>query len=163
VNQRNLTDPGEIFNFCREKLIHHISRDGQRDGFDGILLCIHKSKNQLSYAAANNVPVLVRNKELHALQYDRMPVGQGEKTAPFNSYTIPLMKGDIIYLYTDGYADQFGGPNGKKIKSLALNNTLLRVHNLNIKEQKAVLDETFMKWKDNNEQVDDVCLLGIQF
>ena len=76
--------------------------------FDGILMRFHKSSNEIKYAAANNHPVIISNNEILHLKYDKMPVGKGVKSDDFTLNTIKVSKGDTIYLYTDGYADQFG-------------------------------------------------------
>ena len=91
-----------------------------------------------------------------------MPVGQGEKNTPFTLYTINAKTGDTLYLYTDGYADQFGGSKAKKFKRNALNQLLLQISNTNINEQFEVLNQQLKSWKGDLEQVDDVCVIGIK-
>ncbi|MFN5183660.1 MAG: SpoIIE family protein phosphatase [Bacteroidota bacterium] len=163
INEKNILKPNQVFDFVRKKLTETISRDGQKDGFDGILLCIDTIDNSLCYAAANNSPVLVSNNNLIELPSDRMPVGVGERNNDFTLNNVPSRKGDIIFLYTDGYADQFGGAKGKKFKYKQLNELLLSNSNLPVEAQKEVLKSTFENWKGNLEQVDDVCICGILF
>ena len=91
-----------------------------------------------------------------------MPVGKGEKTNSFTLNTIQLQKGDSLYLYTDGFADQFGGLKGKKFKYKQLNDLLLQNHDALLADQKTTLESTFNTWKGNLEQVDDVLLIGIK-
>jgi serine phosphatase RsbU (regulator of sigma subunit) len=146
----------------RERLINSISKEGQRDGFDGILMRFNKKNNSVSYAGANNGPLLVRNNEYIELPKDKMPVGKGEKKESFTLHNIDLQKGDGLYLFTDGYADQFGGPNSKKFMYKPLHELLLSVNNLNPEEQKNILDQKFIDWKGHLEQVDDVLLIGIK-
>jgi serine phosphatase RsbU (regulator of sigma subunit) len=92
-----------------------------------------------------------------------MPVGMhyGEQT-PFSINTLGLRKGDIVYTFTDGYADQFGGPKGKKFKYKALKEVLLSIQTKSMEEQKEILHSTFEKWKGNLEQVDDVLIIGVR-
>ena len=104
----------------------------------------------------------VENNILEELIADKMPVGLGATNNKFNLHTIPLFPGDTIYVYTDGYADQFGGPLGKKFKYKQLNDLLAASHQLPCSEQETILNETFNSWRDKLEQVDDVCIIGIK-
>lgn len=162
IKEKSIEKPNEIFNYIRERLIHSISGEGQQDGMDGILICIDKSTNQMTYAAANNEPIIISGKNIIELPKDKMPVGKGEKTEPFTLYTISANKGDALYLYTDGYADQFGGPKGKKFKYKSLNELLLANSNLSSQEQKMALNESLKNWKGNLEQVDDILIIGLK-
>lgn len=162
INERNILEPDKIFNFVREKLIYSIGKDGQKDGFDGILLCFDFKTNTITYAAAHNAPVIIYNNNLTELTGDRMPVGVGERKETFNLHRLEIQKGATLYLYTDGYADQFGGPAGKKFKYRQLNELLVNIHNLPMEEQKQTLENTFDSWKGNLEQIDDVLLIGIK-
>jgi serine phosphatase RsbU (regulator of sigma subunit) len=91
-----------------------------------------------------------------------MPVGKGEKTDSFKTFSIDLQKGDTLYLYTDGYADQFGGTKGKKFKYKSLNDLLFNSNQLTMSQQKDMLLTTFNSWKGPLEQVDDVLVIGIK-
>ncbi len=162
IKEKNIEEPHEIFNYVRSRLINTISKDGQQDGMDGILLCLDKANNQYTYAAANNEPILVSNNVVKELPKDKMPVGKGEKMESFTLQTLNLEKGDTLYLYTDGYADQFGGPNGKKFKYKPLNELLLSFCDKEIAFQKEKLNTNFLDWKGNLEQVDDVCIIGLK-
>jgi serine phosphatase RsbU (regulator of sigma subunit) len=129
---------------------------------DAILLCFDYASSTLHYAAAQNKSVLIRNSELIDFKYDKMPVGLGENTNSFTVNTLKLKKDDLIYLYTDGYADQFGGDKGKKFKYKRLNELLLQHHQKPLTEQKQIVEEELEKWKGNLEQVDDICLVCIK-
>jgi serine phosphatase RsbU (regulator of sigma subunit) len=155
-----INEPNEVFNHVRHRLVENISQDGQQDGMDGILLCIQNKK--ISYVAAYNSPLLVKGNILEELPMDKMPVGKGEKDIPFTLRTAEHKKGDMLYLYTDGYADQFGGPNGKKFKYKPLEKLLHEISELPVDEQKSVLENKFTEWKGDLEQVDDVLILGIR-
>ncbi|MBL7933776.1 MAG: tetratricopeptide repeat protein [Bacteroidia bacterium] len=162
INEKNIATPNEVLNHVRKKLIGNISQGGTKDGMDCILLCFDKKKNSLTYAAAHNKPLLVNDNVLTELPADKMPVGQGENLNSFTLHNIPLKKGSTLYLYSDGYADQFGGPDGKKFKYKALQAILLRNSNLPLEEQKTNLARAFDNWKGGLEQVDDVVLVGIR-
>ncbi|MFN8115864.1 MAG: tetratricopeptide repeat protein [Bacteroidia bacterium] len=162
INEKNIEQPHEIFNYVRQRLINSISSEGQKDGMDGILICIDRLSNQISYTAANNDPILISNSQIIELPKNKMPVGKGEKTDSFTTYTINCMPGDVLCLYTDGYADQFGGPKGKKFKYKQLNDLLLEVSIKSMNEQKEILATTFSQWKGSLEQVDDVLIIGIK-
>ena len=160
INEKNITEPNEVFEYVRKRLI--VSMEGQRDGFDGILLCVDKKANKISYVSAHNGPILVRNGVLEELAADKMPVGMGVRDEPFKNYSIDVQKGDRLFLYTDGFADQFGGPKKKKFKYKKLNEILLVNSMKPMKEQKELLKGTFEDWKGDLEQVDDVCVIGIK-
>jgi len=162
INEKGIEKPNEVFNFVRQRLIDNISKEGLKDGFDGILICIDLVTKQITYAAANNSPVLVQNNELIELEADRMPVGMGERKEEFKLYTIDTKSGNTLYLFTDGYADQFGGPKGKKYKYKQLNELILTNSTKSLIDQHQRLKESFENWKGDLEQVDDVCVIGVK-
>jgi serine phosphatase RsbU (regulator of sigma subunit)/tetratricopeptide (TPR) repeat protein len=162
IKEKNIESPDEIFNYVRKRLIETISDGGQKDGMDGILMCVDKQNNKIEYAAANNEPILIRDNQIIELSKDKMPVGHGERSKPFTCHSLILEPNDIIYLYTDGFADQFGGPKGKKYKYKQLNEQLLKVHQSSLSEQKNVLESEFNNWKGDLEQIDDICIIGLR-
>ena len=162
INEKGIQKPNEVFEFVRMKLTETVSREGQKDGFDGILLCMDKANGIITYAAANNSPVVIREEQILELESDRMPVGVGERKENFKLYNLEYQQGDMLYLYTDGYADQFGGPKGKKFKYKPLNELLLSQYQNGLVSQHEEIKKVFENWKGNLEQVDDVCLLGIR-
>jgi serine phosphatase RsbU (regulator of sigma subunit) len=161
LNEKGLQKPNEIFDFVRDRLIANISQAGRKDGMDGILICID-GNGKITYAAANNGPLTISDGIVKEFPADKMPVGKGEKEDPFTLYELPIKKGDMLYLYTDGYADQFGGPKGKKFKYKQLDELLLLNFKLPVIEQENMLIAKFEEWKGKLEQVDDVCILGIR-
>ncbi|MFO0358517.1 MAG: SpoIIE family protein phosphatase [Sphingobacteriaceae bacterium] len=163
INQKNIVEVDEVFNYVREKLIENLGKDGQKDGFDGILLCLDRSKQELNYVAANNSPILISKNEMIKLPCNKMPVGMGERSEKFTKQNVPINKGDKLYLYTDGFADQFGGLKEKKFMYKQLNELLLNSVELSLSEQRDLLHRTFEHWKGDHEQVDDVCVIGIGF
>ena len=169
IKEKNISEPGEIFNYVRERLIHSISKAGQQDGMDGILLCIESpsplerdGRVGITYSAANNEPILISKNKILELPKDKMPVGKGEKIDSFKTHTVTANKGDTLYLYTDGYADQFGGPKGKKFKYKPLNELLISLSQVPMETQKEKLALVLEDWKGNLEQVDDILIVGIK-
>lgn len=162
INEKGIVQPNEVLNYVRQRLIDNMSTEGQKDGFDGILLCIEETTNTITYAAAHNNPVLVKDGIMQHLPADKMPVGIGERKEDFKLFTIEASKGSMLYLYTDGYPDQFGGDKGKKFKYKQLEEMLLANHALDLEEQATQLDKRFEEWRGDLEQVDDVCVIGLK-
>jgi serine phosphatase RsbU (regulator of sigma subunit) len=162
INEKKILDTGKVFNYVRERLIAVIGNEGQKDGFDGILLCFDKTAKTITYSAANNCPVVVSGPELREMSYDKMPVGVGERTDHFKTYTLPWEEDATIYLYTDGFADQFGGAKGKKFMYKQLNELIRKNASEALDKQKEVLEGAFNTWRGQLEQVDDICILGIR-
>ncbi|MCW3077040.1 MAG: protein serine/threonine phosphatase [Bacteroidetes bacterium] len=162
IKEKNIFTPHEVFNYVRKRLIDSISKEEQKDGFDGILLCLNKTSGKITYAAANNNPLIISNHTIINLKADKMPVGKGEREQPFTLFEIDFKPGDNLYLFTDGYPDQFGGPKGKKFKYKPLENLLLECSSLLVSEQKEILLNNFEEWRGNLEQVDDVLIIGIK-
>ncbi|HRD38421.1 MAG TPA: SpoIIE family protein phosphatase, partial [Bacteroidia bacterium] len=163
IKEKNITQPNEIFNYVRKKLIENLSQEEQKDGMDGVLICIDKQNKKINYSAANNAPVFINNHTLQELDKDKMPVGKGIIEKPFTLYSFNYKEGDMLYIYTDGYADQFGGPKGKKFKYRQLNDLLLKLHSQTALQQRNELEQTIASWKGELEQVDDLCIMGIKF
>ncbi len=162
VNERNILAPNEICGHVRTKLVESISQDGGQDGMDGVLVCIDREKKKLSFAAAHNAPILIRNNKVIEFEADKMPIGKGERTENFKEQTINVETGDIFYLYTDGYTDQFGGPKGKKFKYKQMKALLQSICNQTLTEQKKILDAIISNWKGDLEQTDDILIIGFK-
>lgn len=161
IVEKNISEPGAVFNYVREKLIGNLSAESQKDGMDGVLICINKSNKEITYATANNKPILISGNSLTELSNDKMPIGIGERKQDFNTYNLKYQKGDCLYLFTDGYADQFGGEKGKKFKHKNLETLLLEVNSKPNSEKREALNNAFEKWRGHLEQVDDVTVVGI--
>jgi serine phosphatase RsbU (regulator of sigma subunit) len=162
INEKNIVQPNEVLNHVRKRLIKNISKEGYQDGMDGILLCFDADSKTVSYAAAHNSPIIIHNNEVVECEADKMPIGKGVRDESFVHQQLDVKSGDVLYLYTDGYADQFGGPKGKKFKYKKLNELLLSLSGTALEKQKEVLNETFDNWKGGLEQIDDVCVVGIR-
>jgi tetratricopeptide (TPR) repeat protein len=155
-----------ILNKLREKIIKALGQKGAEDRKDGMDmgLCVwNKLDNTLEFAGANNSLWLIRDNELQQFRGDKMPIGQfGEELKPFTSHSISLQKNDLIVLCTDGFADQFGGEGGKKLKSKNLKEFLVNNSGYSLSQQKNDLVALFSKWKGSHQQVDDVSLIMIK-
>lgn len=168
INERGILQPNEVFDFVREKLKATVSREGHSDGFDGVLFCIDLPTKQISYAAANNHPVLVHVADgadqckIIKLPADRMPVGKSERIMPFSLFTLDYVAGNMLYLFTDGFADQFGGAKSKKFMYKQLYELLKDLSSKNMEEQGRSVSNAFDNWKGALDQVDDVCVFGIR-
>ncbi len=166
VVENKIFKADQILNKLRAKIINALEQKGgtqQKDGMD-ISLCVwNKLDNTVEFAGANNPLWLMRGRELQEHKADKMPIGLYlDEEKPFTSVTIQLQAGDIIYLSTDGYADQFGGPKGKKLKYKPLIEALIKNSQLDMTAQKANLEFAFNDWKASHEQVDDVSIIGIR-
>ena len=116
----------------------------------------------MQFSGANNPLYHIRNKELTVTKGDKMPVSIHETMPPFTGHDFDLEKGDAIYLFSDGYADQFGGPRGKKFLYKAFKNLLLEISDRPMAEQPAILDKTMEEWQGITGQIDDMVIIGIR-
>jgi serine phosphatase RsbU (regulator of sigma subunit) len=157
-----------ILNQMREHVMKALSQTGaqaeQKDGIDMALCVIDKKKNTLDYSGAFNPVYLIRNRELHDYQGDKMPVGIGaEEELPFTNHRLNLVDQDMIYLFSDGFVDQFGGEFGKKFKYKPFRSLITTISPLTMDEQKIRLEHAFSGWKGNLKQLDDVLVLGFRY
>jgi serine phosphatase RsbU (regulator of sigma subunit) len=144
--------------FHRDKAIRNT-----KDGMDMTLCAINFQTMELQYASAFNPLYIIRNNELSKHQADKFPVGMDvSETRSFTNNRIKLQKGDSIYICSDGFADQFGGPKGKKFMVNNFRNLLLEISKDNIELQHNTLDQTLESWKNGREQVDDILVIGLQ-
>ncbi len=126
-----------------------------------IALCSLKG-NELKYAGAHNPLWIIRNGAIIETKANKQPIGQFDNPEPYTTHKIELQKGDTIYIFSDGYVDQFGGEKGKKFKAKAFRELLLSIQDKTMPEQYDCINETFENWKGNLEQVDDVCVIGVK-
>lgn len=164
---KGLRQTNELLDFVRRILILGLKQDesgqGGNDGMDCCLVCYDTSTKQLQYSGANNPLWILREDKWIELNPDKMAVGRSPKQdIPFTSQVFQCKPNDILYLFTDGFADQFGGPKGKKFKYKQLNEVILQNSSRSMEEQKHILERAFDEWKGSLEQVDDVCIIGIR-
>ncbi|WP_341905010.1 tetratricopeptide repeat protein [Fluviicola taffensis] len=166
VKEFGLRKPGEILDKTREIIVDELSKNQQdvSDGMDISLCTWNKSTNEITWAGANN-PLWIWKKESNEIveiKPNKQPIGKHFDMQPFTSHPVELQKGDRIYLITDGYADQFGGPESKKFKAKNLKNLLVQISTEKIHQQIEILKSNFFQWKGELEQIDDVCIMGIE-
>jgi len=162
VREYGLIDPGAILDKTREIVIQEFSKseDEVKDGMD-IALCTIEGMN-LKYAGAHNPLWIIRESKILEFKANKQPIGQYDSLEPYTTHSIGLRKGDSVYVFSDGYVDQFGGEKGKKFKTVAFRELLLNIQEKNMGEQKKLIDEAFENWKGNLEQIDDVCVIGVR-
>jgi serine phosphatase RsbU (regulator of sigma subunit) len=114
----------------------------------------------LCYAGAYNPLVMIRDNQVIETPGDKMPIGFYENMRPFSRHEIKLQKGDLFYFGSDGYEDQFGGPDGKKFKSKQFKQMLLEIHKFPMKKQKEIIEQRLADWKGNLSQIDDIVVIG---
>jgi ligand-binding sensor domain-containing protein/serine phosphatase RsbU (regulator of sigma subunit) len=157
----------DILNTLRDNLKRTLSQTGKsteaKDGMDLALCILEAGKRKAQYAGAYNPLLRITDGETVILKPDKMPIGiHLSDDAPFTNQEFELKPGDVMYMFSDGYADQFGGPEQKKFKSVALYNLLQEIHHRPMSEQKQILDNTHQNWKGDQPQIDDILVMGIR-
>ena len=145
--------------------LHHGHEEAQaKDGMDLSLCTIDFKTLELQYAGAYNPLFIIRNGELLQTKADKFPIGLfvGQERKKFTNHVIQLQKGDGVYIFSDGYADQFGGENGKKFMAKNFRDLLLNVHDKPINNQKEILNNTIEEWRGRLDQVDDILVIGVK-
>jgi serine phosphatase RsbU (regulator of sigma subunit) len=165
--ESGLSKPSEILDHTRHTIIERLRKDGSaeggKDGMDCSLICFDFINTKFTYAAANNPIWVVRENNLLELLPDKMPVGKHDKDINgFTNHEFNLQKGDMVYAFTDGIPDQFGGPKGKKFMYKQLKQLLVDISQLPLDEQKEKVSNALNQWKGNLEQVDDITLIGVK-
>lgn len=165
INDFELTDTGKILDKTRDLVLETFARSGEeiKDGMDVSLLCIDKANGDVTWSGANNqLWYLSPSLGLKEIKPDKQPIGKADHLKPFTTHAINAEKGTIFYLMTDGFADQFGGPKGKKYKYKQLEEVITTNSHKSLSEQRIALEESFKNWKGELEQVDDVTIIGIR-
>ncbi len=157
--------PDRILNRLREKVMECLNQTGNfdeaKDGMDLSMCILDHEKSELQYSGANSPLYLIRNGRLKEIKPDKMPVGiNAVDEMPFSNHLIKIRKNDRIYMFSDGFADQFGGPRGKKFKYGPFKSLLMDIHLKNMKDQHDILKGTIESWMGNNEQIDDILVMG---
>jgi serine phosphatase RsbU (regulator of sigma subunit)/Tfp pilus assembly protein PilF len=187
VMKEYITHPGVILQKLRKEIIRTLKQkmegSGRKDGMDMAVISIDHETNTLQYAGANNPLYIITNHELktendirlfekaketnnkkyfYEIKPDKMPVAIYDRMDRFTTHSINLQKGDMLYLVTDGFADQFGDENNRKFKSKRLKELLFKNSYKPLHEQHTLLENTFMAWKGKNEQIDDITIIGLK-
>ncbi len=188
--EENCVTPAKILDRTRELVIQHFGRGDEdiKDGMDISLCCLDWTTKTLEWSGANNPIWIIRNSfdnpnvistettagseaeksisssghDLYEIKADKQPIGKHEAPTPFTNHSIQLENGDSLYIFSDGYADQFGGEKGKKLKAKNFKNLLISIQNEPMKDQLPKIDAAFEEWKADFEQLDDVCVIGVR-
>lgn len=167
VNEFGHIRPAEILTRLNKTISYTLRQRVEdsviRDGMDMAICSIDLDSNKLEFAGAFNPLFIIRNNEVLEIKGDKQPIGNflGQEDYEFTNKEIDLLPNDKLYLFSDGYADQFGGPNGKKLKYNYFRQLLLDNHAKPMEEQKVSIDDFFEKWRHGFEQIDDVCIIGV--
>ena len=170
VKEYNKIMPAEILDVVAELVLENFSTDDDvKDGMDASVCALNTSTGELFWAGANNPLWLIRHAELDSasaeiIEYkpNKQPIGKFDDRVPYTNNKIEIAKGDTIYLFTDGYADQFGGERGKKLTKAKFKEAILNMQRYNLDEQKKYLLDLHLNYKGNLEQVDDICVIGVR-
>lgn len=164
LNEFAIKEPGKILDKVRELVIETFEKSESEvmDGMDISLCSLNIQARELKWAGANNPLWLIRQSKLLEITANKQPIGKTDNPKDFTTHTLQLEKGDLFFLFTDGFADQFGGPKGKKFKYKQLEEILIANVNLSLIELSSILDQTFNDWKSALEQVDDVLIIGVK-
>ncbi len=172
LTERDVNSPAEALEFVSKKIQKVLEYKHQeaevKDSADIVFAVIEKESNILKCACANNPIYIVRNNELIEIPAQKRTVGYSSVSTPFTDYELPLQKGDMIYLFSDGYADQFGGKKynsqmkEKKFTKKRFKDILIKISSLEPSAQKEQLLNYHYDWREDGEQTDDICIIGIR-
>ena len=185
LGKSRIDKPGAILGQLRSKVKEMLVQQGnirdQKDGMDMAIAIFDKEKKELQFAGANNPLYLIRQKDrlsgnepdlaaslenkdslLFELKGDKQPIGVYWEESDFTNQILPLQPDDTIYIFTDGFVDQYGGEMRKKFKSARFKQLLLSVQAKTMEKQKQEIEKSFESWRGNVEQIDDVCVIGVR-
>ena len=162
-----ILSPEKILESLRDKIMNSLAQDEDKtivkDGIEGSVVSYDTKRRILSYAGSFNPMLYIHENNMEVIKADRIPIGYFEKKGNFSLKSTKIKKGDIIYLFTDGYIDQFGGPEIRKIMTKGFMVLLQKNHSLPMVSQKYVLLDFLNKWKSDLDQIDDILVVGIRF
>jgi serine phosphatase RsbU (regulator of sigma subunit) len=168
VNTMGMVEADQILNKLKGEIIQALRQksdsESSSDGMD-MALCVYDPETSLlQYAGGFNPLILIREGKLQFFKADPMPIGIGAITGRgFTKHEMKVRAGDVVYLYSDGYEDQFGGEKDKKFSRKRFRNLLLDIHSQPMPDQKKRLEKTLDNWMDGREQIDDITVMGIRF
>jgi len=162
-----VNSPADALNFLNQEVyntinLHTEEESELRDGMDIAFCSINSSTLKMEYAGANNPVYVIRNKIINEIKADKQPIGAYVGNQSFSNKTYQLEKGDMVYVFSDGYADQFGGEKEKKFNYRQFKLLLEEVSSLPTEQQKEKMLKAFYDWKGDLEQLDDVCVIGVR-
>jgi len=170
VDVKKARNANTILDYLNEGVVETLREKGKegkttvKDGMD-LALCIIDYKNmKLQFAGANNPLCLIRNNEIIQIKGNRLAIGGGfdDELPKFTNHEIDLQKGDVIYTFSDGYPDQFGGHDGRKFMVKKFRELLLKIHSNPIEDQEKILNDILDEWRGKEEQVDDILVIGVK-
>lgn len=165
IKEFKLTKPSAILDKLTELIEETFekSEGSIKDGMDMALCSLNSKTLELEYAGANNPLWVIKSKsDVLEIKADKQPIGKFSERKPFTNHSVQLSKGDRLYIFSDGYADQFGGEKGKKFKYRSFQDLLISSYTLGMREQKKLLNDTIHNWMGELEQVDDILIIGIE-
>jgi serine phosphatase RsbU (regulator of sigma subunit) len=164
VREFKLIQPHKILDKTREIVIEEFEKSDEdvKDGMDISLCAINLQTNKLSWAGAHNPLWILRDNEMMEYKADKQPIGKYANPKPFSLIEIELKKDDLIFIFTDGFQDQFGGLKQKKFRTSQMRELFISIFDKSMEEQRQLIDASFEAWKGDLEQVDDVCVIGVK-
>jgi len=163
VKEYGATEPAAILDKVAELVLDNFSNDDDvKDGMDASLCALNTETGELKWAGANNPLWIVRNNELLEFQANKQPIGKFDNRMPYTNHNIKLIKGDTLYLFTDGYSDQFGGEKNRKLTKAKFKNLLISIASKDMKEQREELLNFHVNYKGKEEQTDDILVIGVR-
>ncbi len=169
VNTPEVNTPGAVLDYMNRELLRTLNKNMEEivinDGMDMSVCAFNPKTKKLNYAGANHVMYHIHDNQLANYDGDKQAIGlqSQEKLKAFTNHELTIERGDVIYMFTDGFEDQFGGEKSKKYKSSRFREFLQSIHTNKMQEQKNLLEQEFINWKGKNEQLDDVLVIGIRF
>ena len=166
VMEENIVEPAAVLNRTRALVIAHFGRSDNeiKDGMDISLCAYHSATGKVKWAGAHN-PLWIKragSQEIEVIKADSQPIGRYIVNEPFTAHSLQLIKGDSMYLFTDGFSDQFGGEKSKKYKAANFKRFLLTIQDKDMETQHQLISKEFDRWKGDLEQIDDVCVMGVR-
>ncbi|MBI5219418.1 MAG: SpoIIE family protein phosphatase [Bacteroidia bacterium] len=168
IAKDEIQSASHVLNELRQYVIHSLQQKGiegeQQDGMDIAFIALNTETSMLEYSGANNPLYIIpaEKNEITEIKADKMPVGIYQEMHPFKNNIIKINKGDRLYIFSDGYIDQFGGENHRKFLPKRFKESLLQIAHLHMHEQKETLDKIIENWKGENDQIDDITVMGIK-
>jgi len=167
IMRHEIVFPDKILECLRQRLILSLGQNKEsiivKDGIEGSLISYNYSSSEVNFAGTQNPILHISGNKMNEIKADRIPIGYYEKHSKFTLKTFQVRKGDTIYMYSDGFMDQFGGPESKKIMSGRFRELLSKNHNLPLESQKTKLQDYLSFWQKDLEQTDDILVVGIKF
>ncbi len=169
VLTNRILKPDLILENLRSKLIKALSQKGFsgiiKDGIEGSVFCFDTMMKQFHYSGSCNSMIIIHEDKLEEIKPKRIPIGYSDKEVDFENVTLDLSKNDLVYMFSDGYVDQFGGPEAKTKRFMIkkFKEILLANHLLPLEQQKETLLSELLTWKGDSDQTDDILVLGIRF